>query len=106
MKSICPSRRYSSLVALLTMSAMTGLSAPMDIYVTTTGAGDKDGRDWNNAMSNITEAYGLAAFPYIAPVVSFANASGVVFDGCRFIGIGETFGRYIDEGKEMRGRMK
>lgn len=56
-----PSRRCSSLAVLLAMSAMTGLSAPMDVYVTPTGAGDKDGRDWNNAMSNITAAYGLCA---------------------------------------------
>jgi len=56
-------RLASALIASTVSLAFSGplFGAPKDVYVTTTGAGDMDGRDWDNAMFNITAAYALCA---------------------------------------------
>lgn len=43
------------------IAASAAWAAPKDVYVTVTGAGDMDGRDWDHAMFSITEAYALCA---------------------------------------------
>lgn len=47
--------------SLALIAASAAWAAPKDVYVTVTGAGDMDGRDWDHAMFSITEAYALCA---------------------------------------------
>ena len=45
----------------MAFSVGAALAAPIDVYVTVSGAGAKDGSSWDNAMKSITAAYVLCA---------------------------------------------